>query len=52
LRRRNIALEQIERWVDGLGHTLRQVSDKIIEASATDASQTEVTAPPIASDDQ
>jgi hypothetical protein len=32
--RRNNVLEQIERYRDGLGHPLRQVSDKIIEAES------------------
>jgi hypothetical protein len=32
--RRNNVLEQIERYRDGLGHPLRQVSDQIIEAES------------------
>jgi hypothetical protein len=46
--RRNNALERIERYRAGLGHSLRRVSDQIIEAqcSVIDAQPAHVAAPP------
>jgi hypothetical protein len=54
LARRDKALEQLERYRDGLGRLLRQVSDQIIEAQANvvDVQGEQVTAPPISSDEQ
>jgi hypothetical protein len=54
LARRDKALEQLERYRDGLGRLLRQVSDQIIEAHANvaDVQGGQVTAPPISSDEQ
>jgi hypothetical protein len=54
LARRDKALEQLERYRDGLGRLLRQVSDQIIEAqaSAVDVQDEQVTAPSISPDEQ
>jgi hypothetical protein len=54
LARRDKALEQLERYRDGLGRLLRQVSDQIIEAQANvvDMQGEQVTAPPISSGEQ
>ena len=52
--RRNNILDQIERYRDGLGHPLRQVSDKIIEAqaNAVEAQPKQVAGPLAPSDAQ
>jgi hypothetical protein len=52
LARRNNALEQLERYQDGLGHTLRRVSDGIIEGSVAEGLPQQVAAPAITSGEQ